>query len=79
MSLFAAIIAFFFLFWNWAPFLRLFLEVSLSLSERRINFLIYLVGMPFLLPILKIIVLVLAFLFLRSFAEIVVEASGYLD
>jgi hypothetical protein len=79
MFFFAAIVALSFLFWSWAPSLRFFLEASLSLSERRIGFLIYLVGVSLLLSMLEVIVLVLASLFLKSFAEIVVEASGYLD
>jgi hypothetical protein len=56
-----------------------FLEISFSLSKCRISFLIYLVGMPFLFSLLKIIMLILVSLFLRFFAEIVVEASGYLN
>jgi hypothetical protein len=35
--------------------------------------------MPFLLPLLKIVIFILVFLFLRSFAEIVVETSNYLN
>jgi hypothetical protein len=79
ISFFVAIIAFFFFFWSWALSLRFFLEVSFPLSECRIGLLIYLVGMSLLLFMLEVIVLVLASLFLRFFAEIVVEASGYLD
>jgi hypothetical protein len=79
MSFLAAIIVFSFFFWNWIPFLRLLLKVFFPLSERRINFLIYFVGMLSLPFLLEIIMLVLASLFLRLFAEIIVEASDYLD
>jgi hypothetical protein len=35
--------------------------------------------MLFLLPMLEIVILILASLFLKSSAEIVVEANGYLN
>jgi hypothetical protein len=67
-----------FLFWSWALFLRLFLEVSFSLSKRRINFLIYLVGMPFLLS-LKMGIFIISLILLKPFSKIIVEAYGYRD
>jgi hypothetical protein len=79
MSFFAAFIAFFFSFLELGPAFTFFLKVSFLFSERHIGFLIYLVGMPLLFSMLKIIILILASLFLRFFAEIVVETSDYLD
>jgi hypothetical protein len=55
------------------------LEAFFSFSECRIGLLIYFVGVLLLLPMLEVIMFILASLFLRFFAEIVVEASGYLD
>jgi hypothetical protein len=59
--------------------LRFLLEAPFSFLKFCIGFLIYFVGMPFLLLILEVIIFILAFLFLRFFAKIVVEASDYLD
>jgi hypothetical protein len=59
--------------------LRFLLEIFFSFSECRISFLIYLVGVSFLLSLLEVIVLVLTFFFLRPFFEIVVEASSHLN
>jgi hypothetical protein len=79
MSFLTVIIAFSFFSKNWPFFLRFLLKVSFPFSERRISFLIYFVGIPFLFPILKIIMLILSFLFLRFSAEIIVEANNYLN
>jgi hypothetical protein len=78
MSFFAAIVVFSFLFWNLAPFRCLSLKTLFSFSERRIGFLIHFVGvLSWFAP--KVSVLVISFVFLEPFFEIVVEACGYRD
>jgi hypothetical protein len=78
MPFLTVIIAFFFLFWSWALSLRLFLKKKFPLSECRINFLIYFVRVSPRLS-LKIDILIVSFIFLRSFSEIVVETCDYRD
>jgi hypothetical protein len=78
MFFLAAIIALSFFFKSWASFLRLFLKILFLLSERRINFPIYLVGMSFRLS-LKIIRFIYAFILLGPSFKIVVEARCYCD
>jgi hypothetical protein len=79
MSFFAAIIILSLLFRSWALSLRLLLKASLFFAECRINFPVYFVGVLLRLSLLKIVMLILAFFFLKSSTEIVVEASGYLN
>jgi hypothetical protein len=78
MSFLAAIIAFFFLFWNRAVFLCFLLKAFFSFFERRVGFLIHFVEMSFRLS-LKVSVFVISLIFLGSFSEIVVEARDYRD
>jgi hypothetical protein len=78
MSFFAAIIALFFFFWSWAPFLRLFLKAFLSFSECRINFPIYFVWVSPRLS-LEMGIFVVSLVLLDSFFKIVVEACGCRD
>jgi hypothetical protein len=79
MFFFAAIITLSFFFKNWALSLRFFLKAAFSFSECCISLLIYLVGVPFLLPMSEIVIFVLVSFLLRLFAEIIVETSNHLN
>jgi hypothetical protein len=73
-----AIIALFFLFESWAPFLHLLLEASFSFAECRISFLIHFVGMLSRL-FLKVDILIVSLIFLGPFFKIIVEARDCRD
>jgi hypothetical protein len=79
MPFFTAVKIFSLFLWGRNFLKSLLLEASLSFSKYRISLPIYFVGVPLLLPLLKIVIFILTSFFLRPSAEIIVEANSHLN